>query len=128
VSFEILEGDTRIILGAAGSGKTVLLKTALGLLRPGTGRVFLFGENITERREADQFDMRSRVGILFQEGGLFESQQYDNEYTIRLERSSGGQWRLVHSDVYWDNCWDRPEFCKDRIRGVVPAKPLEAYP
>ena len=47
VSFEIHEGETRIILGGAGSGKTVLLKAALGLLRPDSGRVFVFGQDIT---------------------------------------------------------------------------------
>jgi len=73
VSFEIHEGETRIILGSAGSGKTVLLKTALGLLRPDSGRVIVFGEDITHLKEAALFDMRARVGILFQEGGLFDS-------------------------------------------------------
>jgi phospholipid/cholesterol/gamma-HCH transport system ATP-binding protein len=73
VSFEIREGDTLVILGGAGSGKTVLLKAALGLLRPDAGRVLVFGEDITHLREADLFDMRARVGILFQEGGLFDS-------------------------------------------------------
>jgi phospholipid/cholesterol/gamma-HCH transport system ATP-binding protein len=73
VSFEIRAGETRIILGGAGSGKTVLLKTALGLLRPDSGRVFLFGQDIARLSEAELFDMRARVGILFQEGGLFDS-------------------------------------------------------
>jgi len=73
VSFEILEGDTCIILGAAGSGKTVLLKTALGLMRPDAGRLFVFGQETTRLEEAELFEIRSRVGILFQEGGLFDS-------------------------------------------------------
>ncbi len=73
VSFEIFEGETCIILGAAGSGKTVLLKTALGLMRPDSGRVFVFEQETTGLREAELFDIRSRIGILFQEGGLFDS-------------------------------------------------------
>jgi len=73
VSFEIFEGDTCIILGAAGSGKTVLLKAALGLLRPDSGRLFVFGTETTRLRERELFDLRSRIGILFQEGGLFDS-------------------------------------------------------
>jgi phospholipid/cholesterol/gamma-HCH transport system ATP-binding protein len=73
VSFEIRAGETRIILGGAGSGKTVLLKTALGLLRPDSGRVFVFGQEVTRLRESELFDLRARVGILFQEGGLFDS-------------------------------------------------------
>jgi len=73
VSFEMSAGETRIVFGAAGSGKTTLLKTALGLIQPDLGRVSLFGQDITDLREQDLFDIRSRVGILFQEGGLFDS-------------------------------------------------------
>ena len=73
VSFEMRAGETCVILGSAGSGKTVLLKTALGLLRPDSGRVCVFGRDITELPEKDLFDIRSRIGVLFQEGGLFDS-------------------------------------------------------
>ena len=73
VSLEMHAGETCIILGAAGSGKTVLLKTALGLLKPDAGRVYLFGQDITTLREKALFDIRSRIGVLFQEGGLFDS-------------------------------------------------------
>ncbi|HTW64767.1 MAG TPA: ATP-binding cassette domain-containing protein [Bryobacteraceae bacterium] len=73
VSFELRSGETRVVLGAAGSGKTTLLKTAIGLVRPDAGHVFLFGEEITGLRENQLFDLRSRVGVLFQEGGLFDS-------------------------------------------------------
>jgi len=73
VSFNIREGETRIILGSAGGGKTTLLKTALGLLKPDAGRVFVFGEDVTHMSEAQLFDMRARIGVLFQEGGLFDS-------------------------------------------------------
>jgi phospholipid/cholesterol/gamma-HCH transport system ATP-binding protein len=73
VSFEMGAGETRVILGAAGSGKTTLLKTALGLIRPDSGRVYLVGEEITSLKENQMFDIRSQVGVLFQEGGLFDS-------------------------------------------------------
>jgi phospholipid/cholesterol/gamma-HCH transport system ATP-binding protein len=73
VSFELAPGETRILFGAAGSGKSTLLKTALGLIKPTSGRVFLFGTDITGLREQDLFDIRARVGIVFQEGGLFDS-------------------------------------------------------
>jgi phospholipid/cholesterol/gamma-HCH transport system ATP-binding protein len=73
VSFELKKGETRIIMGAAGSGKTVLLKTAMGLNQTSSGKVFLLGEDITNRRERDLFDVRRKVGMLFQESALFDS-------------------------------------------------------
>ncbi len=73
VSFELKAGESCVILGAAGSGKTVLLKTAIGLLKPDRGHVWLFGRDITRLPESELVDLRSRVGILFQEGALFDS-------------------------------------------------------
>ncbi len=73
VSFQMGAGQTYVIQGAAGSGKTMLLKVAVGLVRPDSGRVWLFDQEITHLREQELFDMRARVGILFQEGGLFDS-------------------------------------------------------
>ena len=73
ISFELHPGETRVVLGAAGSGKTTLLKTAIGLLQPDSGRVFLFGRDITGMQESQLFDLRSEAGVLFQEGGLFDS-------------------------------------------------------
>lgn len=72
-SFDVRQRETRIILGAAGSGKTILLKTAMGLIAPRSGRVFLFGEDVTGAKETRLFDIRSRIGMLFQESALFDS-------------------------------------------------------
>jgi phospholipid/cholesterol/gamma-HCH transport system ATP-binding protein len=73
VSFDVREGQTRILLGAAGSGKTVLLKAAMGLVPATAGKVFLFDEEATNKPEVQLFDLRSRVGMLFQESALFDS-------------------------------------------------------
>jgi len=73
VSFEACEGESRVIFGAAGSGKTVLLKTALGLVKPDSGRVLAFGRDLGTMREGELFEIRSRMGMLFQEGALFDS-------------------------------------------------------
>lgn len=73
VSFNVREGETRIILGAAGSGKTVLLKTAMGLIRPSSGLVFLFDKDVTNTPENEMFGVRSKLGMLFQESALFDS-------------------------------------------------------
>jgi phospholipid/cholesterol/gamma-HCH transport system ATP-binding protein len=73
VSFEICEAETRVLLGAAGSGKTVMLKTALGLIKPDAGRVIVFGRNITSMTEEELNEVRSRIGMAFQESALFDS-------------------------------------------------------
>ena len=73
ISFAAYEGESRIILGAAGSGKTVLLKTAMGLVQPESGKVFVFGQDITTMTEQELFDIRSKIGMLFQESALFDS-------------------------------------------------------
>jgi phospholipid/cholesterol/gamma-HCH transport system ATP-binding protein len=73
VSFSMKPGETCVVVGAAGSGKTMLLKTTVGLVTPDSGHIRLFGEEVTGRREAQLFDVRAKVGILFQEGGLFDS-------------------------------------------------------
>jgi phospholipid/cholesterol/gamma-HCH transport system ATP-binding protein len=73
VSFQLHAGETRVVLGAAGSGKTTLLKAAIGLIRPDSGKIYLLGQEITSLKEAQLFHIRSGVGVLFQEGGLFDS-------------------------------------------------------
>ncbi len=73
VSFSVAPRETRILLGPAGVGKSVLLKAANGLVRPQSGDIFLFGENIATMRERDLLPLRLRTGIVFQEGALFDS-------------------------------------------------------
>ncbi len=73
VSFKLHAGETRIVYGVAGSGKTTLLKVALGLVRADSGCVRVFGQDVTRLPEQEWFDLRARMGILFQEGGLFDS-------------------------------------------------------
>jgi phospholipid/cholesterol/gamma-HCH transport system ATP-binding protein len=73
VSFEAFAGESRVILGAAGSGRTVLLKTALGLVRPASGKIFAFGHDLSAMREEELFEIRGKMGMLFQESALFDS-------------------------------------------------------
>lgn len=73
VSLSLHPGETRIILGAAGSGKTTLLKAVIGLIGIDQGDIKLFGQDITSMSEGQLFALRSRAGVLFQEGGLFDS-------------------------------------------------------
>ena len=73
VSFTVAPGETRILLGPAGVGKSVLLKIINGLLLPDSGSVLLFGEEINAMTEEQLFPMRARTGMVFQEGALFDS-------------------------------------------------------
>ena len=73
VSFSVGPHETRILLGPAGVGKSVLLKLANGLHCPDNGKILLFGENIVKIPEAQLFPLRSRTGMVFQEGALFDS-------------------------------------------------------
>jgi phospholipid/cholesterol/gamma-HCH transport system ATP-binding protein len=73
ISFSVAPAETRILLGPAGVGKSVLLKLIIGLLRPQKGNVMLFGEDISEISEEKLFPLRARAGMVFQEGALFDS-------------------------------------------------------
>ena len=73
ISLTLHPGDTRIIFGAAGSGKTTLLKAVIGLVEVDEGHIRLFGQEVTSLRESQLFGLRSSAGVLFQEGGLFDS-------------------------------------------------------
>jgi phospholipid/cholesterol/gamma-HCH transport system ATP-binding protein len=86
ISFELLGGQTRVLLGAAGVGKSVLLKIANGLMRPDAGRVILFGHDITAMKEDDLLELRRRVGMVFQESALFDSQDVEDNVGYRLQQ------------------------------------------
>src|ERR1022692_3426724 len=73
VSFRVAAAETRILLGPAGVGKSVLLKLSNGLLRPDSGRIFLFGQEITGMTEKKLLELRTQTGMVFQEGALFDS-------------------------------------------------------
>ena len=73
ISFSVAPAETRILLGPAGVGKSVLLKLIIGLLRPLEGAIQLFGEDISHMPEEKPFPLRSRAGMVFQEGALFDS-------------------------------------------------------
>jgi phospholipid/cholesterol/gamma-HCH transport system ATP-binding protein len=85
VSFDAMESESRVILGAAGSGKTILLKTAMGLIQPTSGKVFAFGRDLSKMRERELFEIRSRIGMLFQESALFDSLTIEENVAYPLQ-------------------------------------------
>ncbi len=84
ISFAIPHGSMRILLGASGSGKSVVLKLILGLLRPDTGSISVNGQRISDMSERDLLRVRSDVGMLFQENALFDSLTVDENVGYRL--------------------------------------------
>jgi len=84
ISFTVQRGETRIILGPAGGGKSVLMKLANGLIRPDSGTIRIFGEDITHMRETDLFKLRARIGMVFQESALFDSLSVEDNVAYRL--------------------------------------------
>jgi phospholipid/cholesterol/gamma-HCH transport system ATP-binding protein len=84
ISFTVQRGETRIILGPAGTGKSVLMKLANGLLRPDSGTIRVFGQDITAMPEKDLFKLRIRVGMVFQESALFDSLSVEDNVAYRL--------------------------------------------
>lgn len=79
VSFKVRKGETKIILGRSGSGKSTLIRLVLGLLKPDQGEILVDGEDITYLTEAQMMHVRAKIGMVFQEGALFDSLPvYDN--------------------------------------------------
>jgi phospholipid/cholesterol/gamma-HCH transport system ATP-binding protein len=84
ISFQLPHGETKALFGVAGSGKSTLLKLAIGLIRPDSGRIFVLGEEITSMSEQALFELRRRVGIVFQESALFDSLKVYENVAFRL--------------------------------------------
>jgi phospholipid/cholesterol/gamma-HCH transport system ATP-binding protein len=79
LSFTVNKGETKVILGGSGGGKSTTIKLILGLLKPDSGRVLVDGEDITDYTEAQMMSVRKKMGMVFQEGALFDSLSvYDN--------------------------------------------------
>ncbi len=84
VSFRLDHGETKILLGVAGTGKTLILKMALGLLKPDRGRIYVLGNDVTAMPEEDLFELRRRIGMVFQESALFDSLTVKENVGYRL--------------------------------------------
>jgi len=97
VTFDVPRGKTTAIMGPSGTGKSVMLKVIIGLLKPEAGQILVDGEPIVGVREKDVFRIRRKFGVLFQDGALFGSMSlYDNiafplrEHTNKTEREIRG--------------------------------------
>jgi phospholipid/cholesterol/gamma-HCH transport system ATP-binding protein len=84
ISFEVDRGQTMIILGPAGCGKSVLMKLANGLLSPDSGKITVFGQEISAMDEREMFKLREHIGMVFQESALFDSLSVEDNVAYRL--------------------------------------------
>jgi len=84
VSFSLPHGESKAIFGIAGAGKSIILKLTLGLLKPDAGQIYVLGEDITHMQEEELFDLRRRIGMVFQESALFDSLTVRDNVAFRL--------------------------------------------
>src|SRR5579864_2079258 len=89
VSFRLSLGETKALFGVAGSGKSTILKLALGLLPPDSGRITVLGNEVTQLQEQDLFPVRARLGMVFQESALFDSLTVRENVAYRLMEERG---------------------------------------
>ncbi len=89
VSFHLPYGETKALFGVAGSGKSTILKLALGLLKPDSGRILVLGSDVTQTPENDLFALRAKIGMVFQESALFDSLTVRENVAYRLIEERG---------------------------------------
>lgn len=99
ISFQLPRGETKILMGVAGTGKTLTLKLALGLLKPDAGRITVLGQEITRMRERDLFSLRRDIGMVFQESALFDSLNVEENVAYRLIEETGQITEEIHTRV-----------------------------
>lgn len=84
LSFKVMKGETKIILGGSGGGKSTIIKLVLGLLKPDSGEIIVDGENVTDYTEDQMMTVRKKIGMVFQEGALFDSLSVYENVAYRL--------------------------------------------
>jgi phospholipid/cholesterol/gamma-HCH transport system ATP-binding protein len=115
VSFQLRPAETKILLGVAGAGKSTVLKLALGLMKPDRGHIWVLGQDVTEMQEEDLFDLRRRIGMVFQESALFDS------FTVRENVA----YRLIEEHVSPDETERR---VREALRFVELEHTLDLFP
>jgi len=106
VSFNVREGETKVILGPSGAGKSSILKVILGLWRPDAGKVFVGDTEITRLSEREQMPVRRRMSMIFQGNALFDSLTVAENVGFFLEE---------HSELSPEQIWNRVEECLEFV-------------
>src|ERR1700735_1408554 len=89
ISFHLPLGETKAVFGVAGSGKSLILKLALGLIKPDSGRIRVLGQDITQMPEDELYELRGQIGMVFQESALFDSLTVRENVAYRLTEEHG---------------------------------------
>jgi len=88
ISFQVSSGETKVLLGESGSGKTLIMKLAAGLMRADSGQIMVTGQEITGMTENELLDFRRRIGFVFQESALFDSLTVEENVAFRLREEN----------------------------------------
>jgi len=115
ISFEVWPGETKVLLGESGSGKTLIMKLAAGLLRPTAGSIWVMGQDISAMPERDLLDFRRHIGFVFQEGALFDSLTVEENVSFRLREEGLGDAEIL-------------ERVREVLRFVELEAAIEKYP
>jgi len=118
MSLDIERGETVVIVGGSGTGKSVTLKHIIGLLKPDQGRVIVDGQDVTAMKEVELNEFRRRFGMSFQEGALFDSMSVFENIAFPLRR---------HTKMKEQEIRDRVEECLEdvHLHGVEKKRPSE---
>ncbi|MFZ1699450.1 MAG: ATP-binding cassette domain-containing protein [Pyrinomonadaceae bacterium] len=96
VSFTVKRGETKIVLGGSGTGKSTIIKLILGLLKPDAGEILIEGEEISGFDDVDLMRIRKRIGMVFQEGALFDSLSVYENVAYRLHEAKVDEDEVEH--------------------------------
>jgi phospholipid/cholesterol/gamma-HCH transport system ATP-binding protein len=108
VSFQLRRGETKVILGPSGCGKSTVIRLILGLLKPDAGEILIDGQNITNLSEPELMEVRQKMGMVFQEGALFDSLSVYENVAYRLVEKKAD-----------------PDFIEDQVRRMLRFVDLE---
>ena len=99
VSFAVRRGETKVVLGGSGTGKSTIIKLILGLIKPDVGQVFVEGEDITDFDDVEMMRIRENIGMVFQEGALFDSLSVYDNVAYRLHEENVDEDEVEHEVV-----------------------------
>jgi phospholipid/cholesterol/gamma-HCH transport system ATP-binding protein len=118
VDLSVRTGETMVVIGRSGEGKSVLLKHIIGLLKPDTGRVFVDGEEISHLSEKDLIPVRKKVGMVFQGSALFDSLNVRENVGFQMDQEGEEDSAEIDRRV-------EEELRHVSLEGVLEKKPAE---